>query len=93
MPRALLSFAAQIAYYVGMVGVVWNKDLHDAGKPSQRFFFGHNNDITCMAIHPSRRFAATGQQTHADATPYLCIWDVDTMCQVQRLVHPDDMRR
>jgi WD40 repeat protein len=76
-----------------MIGVVWNKGLHGEGKPSQRYFFGHNNDITCMAIHPSRRFVATGQQTHKHGTPYLCIWDVDTMCQVQRLVHPDDTRR
>lgn len=39
------------------------------------------------------RFAATGQQTHDDGTPYVCVWDVDTMCQIQRLDHPDDTRR
>ena len=34
--------------------------MHDAGKPSQRFFFGHNNDITCMTIHPNRRYVSAG---------------------------------
>lgn len=45
----------EVAYYVGCVGVVLNKELFDQGRPCQRFFFGHDNDITCMAMHPSRR--------------------------------------
>jgi len=62
---------SEVEYYTGMVGIIFRKDLHDAGKycfleflfcnfavlglPSQRFFFGHDNDIECLAIHPSRQ--------------------------------------
>lgn len=42
----------------------------------QRFFFGHDNDILCLAMHPNRRFVATGQQTATSGRPYTCIWDV-----------------
>lgn len=30
--------------------------------PVQKFFFGHDNDITCLALHPGRKWVATGQQ-------------------------------
>lgn len=54
----LLLFALQLSevvYYTGMVGVVLNKEKFDLGLPCQRFFFGHTNDITAMAIHPNRQ--------------------------------------
>jgi microtubule-associated protein-like 5 len=42
-------------YYAGCVGIVFCKDDMDKGLQSQRFFFGHDNDIKCLAIHPSRK--------------------------------------
>lgn len=63
-----------------------------AGKPCQRFFFGHDNDIQCLAIHPNRRFVATGQQIKEGGVPYACIWDTDTCNQLQRLDHDKDGR-
>lgn len=45
----------EFAYYTGSVGVVFDKEKFDAGLPCQRFFFGHNNDIQCLAMHPNRK--------------------------------------
>jgi hypothetical protein len=58
-----------------MVGVVahW---LDGSRSMKQRFFFGHDNDIQCLTMHPNRRFVATGQQTATDGMPYTCIWDI-----------------
>ncbi|EFJ49062.1 hypothetical protein VOLCADRAFT_90304 [Volvox carteri f. nagariensis] len=46
----------EFVYYTGSVGVVFDKEKYDAGLPCQRFFFGHNNDIQCLSIHPNRRY-------------------------------------
>lgn len=79
----------EIVYYTGSVGVVFNKELFDKKKPSQRFFFGHDNDIECINIHPNRRFVVTGQQkaTGPHNVPYACIWDLNTCNQLQKLDH------
>ncbi|KAK9820398.1 hypothetical protein WJX72_009942 [[Myrmecia] bisecta] len=77
----------EFVYYMGMVGIVFNKDLHLAKKPSQRFFFGHNNDILCIAMHPNRRFVATGQQEPTGSMAYACVWDTQTCHILQRLDH------
>eukprot|EP00798_Chlamydomonas_sp_ICE-L_P017096 gene17096-23393_t len=84
----------EIIYYTGMVGVVLNKELWLQGKPSQRFFHGHDNDIECIALHPGRRFVATGQQkaTGPKNVPFVCIWDADTGNQLQRLPHGEKER-
>ena len=66
----------EIVYYCGMVGIVatWKQNSTDV---QQRFFFGHDNDIQCIAIHPNRRFVATGQQKNTGSgKPYCCIWDI-----------------
>lgn len=52
----------------------------------QRFFFGHDNDIQCLTLHPNRRFVATGQQTATFGRPYTCIWDIGEYTE-------DDWRR
>lgn len=70
-----------------------DKAKYDRGEPCQRYFFGHDNDIQCIAIHPNKRWVATGQQKKADTDtelknpPYVCIWDVDNCNQIQRLDH------
>ncbi|GLC70429.1 hypothetical protein PLESTF_000972700 [Pleodorina starrii] len=85
---------AEFVYYTGSVGVVFDKEKYDAGLPCQRFFFGHNNDIDCLTIHPNRRWVATGQQkaTGPSEVPYVCIWDVEHCMQLQRLDHDRDER-
>ena len=92
-PRAV----TEIVYYTGAVGVVFDKSLFDAkpnAKPSQRFFFGHDNDIECINIHPNRKFVATGQQkaTGPHTVPYVCIWDLNTCNQLQKLDHGSNER-
>ena len=68
----------EIVYYCGMVGIVASWVQDDPANPGvkQRFFFGHDNDIMCIAIHPNNRFVATGQQTTARCKPYCCVWDI-----------------
>ncbi|GFR50670.1 hypothetical protein Agub_g12921 [Astrephomene gubernaculifera] len=84
----------EFVYYTGSVGVVFDKEKYDAGLPCQRFFFGHNNDIQCLAMHPNRKWVATGQQkaTGEREVPYVCVWDVDHCMQLQRLDHERDER-
>ena len=69
--------------------------------PTQRFFFGHDNDIQCLNIHPNRRFVVSGQQVEIGGVPFCCVWDalpdagVHTShgCpQLQRLDHPKSVR-
>lgn len=45
----------EFVYYTGSVGIVFDKEKYDAGVPCQRYFFGHNNDIQCLTMHPNRR--------------------------------------
>lgn len=67
----------EVVFYAGMLGVVatWI-DGDDAFGMRQRFFFGHDNDVLCLAAHPNRRFVATGQQTSTAGRPYACVWDI-----------------
>ncbi|XP_077993248.1 echinoderm microtubule-associated protein-like 6 [Glandiceps talaboti] len=57
----------EIVYFVAGVGVVHNTKEH-----SQRFFFGHDDDIISLALHPERSLVATGQ---IGKDPYICVWD------------------
>ncbi|KAJ9507961.1 hypothetical protein QJQ45_021288 [Haematococcus lacustris] len=84
----------ECVYYAGCVGIVFDKEAYDQGRPSQRFFFGHNQDIQFLTMHPSRRFVATGQQKAVGPTevPYVCIWDVDNCNLLQRLDHAEEER-
>ncbi len=49
------SDTTEVVYYTGCVGIVMSKTLFDQGKPCQKYFFGHDNDICCLALHPSRQ--------------------------------------
>jgi hypothetical protein len=94
----------EAVYYAGMVGVVATWIEGDEGRGmQQRFFFGHDNDILCLTMHPNRRFVATGQQTSSYGRPYVCVWDIgeynaeDTrrlrskdVNEVRRVGHPRD---
>lgn len=61
---------------------------------TQRFFFGHNNDIYCIAQHPCKWIVATGQQvqTGPDEMPYLCVWETRGCRMLQRIDHPKEFR-
>lgn len=78
----------EVVFYVGMLGVVatWIDGDTEFGT-RQRFFFGHDNDVQCLGIHPNRRFVCTGQQTSTAGKPYACVWDIGeyTKEDMQRL--------
>lgn len=46
----------EIVYHVAAVGVIYNRQQN-----TQRFYLGHDDDILCLAIHPSKDYVATGQ--------------------------------
>jgi len=75
----------EIIYSIAGSGVVMNLKTG-----VQRFFLGHNEDILSLAIHPTKGLVATGQlDPKGRSTPYVCIWDINTMAEVQRIVHHD----
>jgi len=74
-----------LVYHVAGVGVFLN-----CKERSQKFFTGHNDDITCIAIsgHPQRpTLVATGQTDPKDYgekdMPKIFIWDWTTMKRVK----------
>ncbi|CAG9464667.1 unnamed protein product [Pedinophyceae sp. YPF-701] len=62
--------AGHAVYYCAGVAVV-----HDKDENRQRFFLEHNDDIKCLAMHPDRVLAATGQVTPKYGAPCVLVWD------------------
>jgi hypothetical protein len=65
---------SELAYYTAAAGVVL--DTHEN---TQRFFLGHDDEITCLTVDPSGRYIATGQ---LGKYPYVCVWTADKCEQV-----------
>ena len=61
-----------LLYFAAGVGIVHNVETN-----TQKFFRGHTDDILCLAYHPGRRIAVTGEKGRY---PSIHVWDVDT-CQ------------
>eukprot|EP00201_Polytomella_parva_P008190 CAMPEP_0175056820 /NCGR_PEP_ID=MMETSP0052_2-20121109/10898_1 /TAXON_ID=51329 ORGANISM="Polytomella parva, Strain SAG 63-3" /NCGR_SAMPLE_ID=MMETSP0052_2 /ASSEMBLY_ACC=CAM_ASM_000194 /LENGTH=683 /DNA_ID=CAMNT_0016321919 /DNA_START=241 /DNA_END=2291 /DNA_ORIENTATION=+ len=57
----------EIVYFAAAVGIVYDKASH-----TQRFFLGHDDDITCLALHSDRSTVATGQ---LGSKPCVLLWD------------------
>lgn len=67
----------ELVYYTAGVGIVQHpKSLQ------QRFFFGHDDDISALALHPDGVTVATGQ---VGRDPLVCVWDSRTMQLRQRM--------
>ena len=64
------------------VGIVF-----DYGSNTQKFFLGHNDDVTCITVDPREgsTLVATGQKDPKDRPgegkdlPKICVWDSKTM--------------
>jgi len=69
-----------IVYHSAAVGIVQSKD-----KREQKFFFDHIDDIISLAIHPSKKFVATGE---IGPYPLIAVWNVETMACVARFNGP-----
>lgn len=63
-----------IVYFAACVGIV-----HNVANNTQKFFFGHDDDVVSLDYHKGRRLVATGQ---LGKNPKICVWDVDTLTQV-----------
>jgi len=79
----------ELVYHAAAVGVVLDKGKQEKGQRCQRFFFGHDGDITCLAVHPNREWVATGQ---GGGRPLFCVWDGVTMLQLRKVVYPSRSR-
>ena len=85
--------SGEVAYFTAGVGVVLSRG--ERGRPatqSQRFFLGHNDDISSMAVleapvtargvaYPARTLAPTGQVTNVQNGPTVFVWDTRTGSQ------------
>ena len=58
----------ELVYPVSAAVVIYDKVMH-----RQRYFFGHDDDIMCLAVHPSGSVVASGQ---VGRRPPICLWDV-----------------
>ena len=72
--------SGKVLYHTAGVGIVL-----DATSNTQQHFFGHNDDILCLALHPNGKFVATGQ---IGAKPKICVWDADTLEQKLLIIAP-----
>eukprot|EP00899_Mesostigma_viride_P008440 jgi/Mesvir1/17598/Mv08830-RA.1 len=60
-----------VVYHAAAVGIVL-----DPRTRTQKFFFGHTDDILCLDTHPTQSLAVTGQ---VGKEPSICVWDTVTM--------------
>ncbi|XP_046579491.1 echinoderm microtubule-associated protein-like CG42247 [Haliotis rubra] len=70
---------SELVYYVAAVVVIYDWHNH-----SQRFYTGHNEDITCLTVHPHQNRVATGQMQGRGSGngAHIRIWDVDTLSTI-----------
>uniref|UniRef100_A0A4W3H8Y1 EMAP like 5 n=1 Tax=Callorhinchus milii TaxID=7868 RepID=A0A4W3H8Y1_CALMI len=61
----------EIVYHVAAVGIVYNRQQN-----IQRCYLGHDDDIVCLSIHPSKDYVSTGQVGRDSA---IHIWDTDVL--------------
>jgi microtubule-associated protein-like 6 len=61
----------KVCYHAAGVGVVL-----DQSKNKQQFMLDHNDDIYCMDVDSTRKYAVTGQN---GPKPLLIVWDLKTM--------------
>ena len=48
--------SGEVVYHVAALGIVLDRKTN-----VQRFYNGHSDDILCLALHPAKDLAATGQ--------------------------------
>ena len=78
----------RVVYYAAGLGVVYDRGTH-----TQQFFKGHDDDVSCLSMHPNRRLVATGQVAGLGETgncPYVCVWDVGSPGEAPQLVQRID---
>ena len=66
----------KFVYHTAAVGIVYDKNSN-----TQQIYNEHFDDITALAIHPNKKYVATGE---VGPYPLISIWDIET-CKA--LVH------
>ena len=70
----------RFVYYTAALGIVFDEKSH-----TQTYFTGHDDDVTCLAMSPSRDLALSGQM---GADPKALLWDTRGSCrQVRKINH------
>ena len=57
----------QLVYYAASTCIVYDAKTH-----TQRFFCGHDDEVTCLCVSPSRTLVASGQ---IGRSPKVCVWE------------------
>lgn len=83
--NVMYNAAGRVVYPVAAVVVVYDPKSH-----SQEHFFGHNDDVICIAQHPlDKNIFASGQVAtiidRMGTPPHICVWDSSDMKQVWQL--------
>lgn len=68
----------EAVYFIAVVVVLYNIDTN-----TQRFYTGHDNDITSMTVHPSQPIIASGQIAGPVTKPHVRIWDYTTLATLR----------
>ncbi|KAL4221535.1 Echinoderm microtubule-associated protein-like 1 [Mactra antiquata] len=68
--------SGELVYYVAAVVVLFDKD-----KDIQRHYIKHNEEVTCMSLHPYRNLIATGQLhgKEPEHASHIRIWDTGSL--------------
>ncbi|CAG9466595.1 unnamed protein product [Pedinophyceae sp. YPF-701] len=78
-PNVFYLASGEVAFNAAALGVVYDPRSH-----TQRFFTGHDDDVTSIAVHPDGATVATGQ---VGAEPVVKVWDSKTMRELATLKH------
>lgn len=63
--------SGEVLYHVAALGIVMSRESR-----TQRFYTGHDDDILCMTLHPTKNCVATGQ---VGKNPPIHIWDAASL--------------
>ncbi len=67
----------EMLWHASRVGVVYNPNSH-----KQRFYLGHQFEVTSFALHPNKHLVATGE---AGPSPLITVWDTETLQAVSTI--------
>ncbi|XP_061198124.1 echinoderm microtubule-associated protein-like 1 isoform X2 [Saccostrea echinata] len=63
----------ELLYYVAAVAVFFRRN--DERGDTQRHYLGHTEDISCLELHPSENWVASGQIAGKENPAHVRIWD------------------
>ncbi|XP_078336685.1 echinoderm microtubule-associated protein-like CG42247 isoform X3 [Crassostrea virginica] len=76
--KSLVVFrTGELLYYVAAVAVFYrrNDERGDEKGDTQRHYLGHTEDISCLTLHPTENWVASGQVAGKENPAHVRIWD------------------